>query len=92
METLIIVRMEQKDEVTTNEIMDFLKDHMVTKEEFFGLEKRVDRLETKVDKLDKKVDRLEEKIHEVKVDTATLLRNKELITKQEGLEYIRGTV
>lgn len=84
--------MEHTDEVTTNKIMDFFKDHMVTKEEFGDLKKQVDHLEGRFDRLEIKVDRLEEKIHEVKVDTATLLRNKEVITKQEGLEYIRGTI
>jgi len=53
---------EKEYGVTTNEIMDYLKENMVTREEFHGLERKVDRLDQKVDRLDQKVDGLEQKV------------------------------
>ena len=35
-------------ETTTNEIMGFLQEHMVTKEEFSGLEEKVNDLDIKI--------------------------------------------
>ena len=69
--------------VSTNEIMDFLKDHMVTKEEFNGLEIKVDNLEVrfdnlkvKVDNLEVKVDGIDRKLNETKLDLLDAMDDK----------------
>lgn len=71
-------------EITTGEIMEylqgdlmgFLQEHMVTKEEFHGLETRVDGIETKVDKLDERVGSLEVKVNQVKLDLLDAMDEK----------------
>tara|TARA_Y100000031_G_scaffold120913_1_gene135219 strand:- start:311 stop:505 length:195 start_codon:yes stop_codon:yes gene_type:complete len=50
-------------ETTTNEIMGFLQEHMVTKEEFSGLEEKVNDLDIKINqtKLDL-IDAMDDKL------------------------------
>ena len=62
--------------VSTNEIMGFLKDHMVTKEEFNGLEVKVDNLEVRFDNLEVKVDGLDRKLNETKLDLLDAMDDK----------------
>lgn len=69
--------------MTTNEIMEFLQEHMVTREEFSqlatkvdGLEIKVDGLETKVDGLEIKIDGLSQKINITKLDLLDAMDDK----------------
>lgn len=48
-------------ETTTNEIMEFLRGHMVTKEDFNGLDSKVNSLDEKVNGLSKTVNNLPDK-------------------------------
>jgi len=72
-----------KGEATTNEIMEFLQEHMVTKAEFNqlevkvdGLDLRVGGLETRVGGLEQKVDGLSQKINQTKLDLLDALDDK----------------
>jgi len=66
--------------VSTNEIMGFLKDHMVTKEEFNGLEVKVDNLEVRFDNLEVRFDNLEVRFDNLEV------RFDNLEVKVDGLD------
>ncbi|MBI2475311.1 hypothetical protein HYV69_02690 [Candidatus Uhrbacteria bacterium] len=57
-------------DVTTNEIMDFLQENMVTREEFSQLDAKVGQLDAKVGQLDAKVGQLDAKVGQLdaKVD------------------------
>ncbi len=86
-------------ETTTNEIMGFLQEHMVTKEEFLGLKGEVGDLHVKVNqtKLDL-IDAMDDKLGDLRADIVVLMRKedrkvtslielmreKELLTKEEA--------
>lgn len=55
-------------QVSTNEIMEFLQDHMVMKEEFNGLHEEFNGLRDQVQGLGDQVQRLEVKVNQVKFD------------------------
>ena len=54
-----------KQDVTTYEILDFLKDHMVTKEEFNGFKEKV---EGRLDSIENRLIYLTQKISDIKSD------------------------
>ena len=72
------------------ELMGFLEEHMVTKEEFHGLETRVGGIETKVDKLDDRVDSLEVKVNQVKLDLLDAMDEKLGSLKGDLVIMMRG--
>lgn len=75
-----------KPDVTTNEIMEFLQEHMVTRAEFNGLDQKVDSLDQKVQRLDVKInqvkldllDAMDEKLGAMKGDIVVMMRNEDL--------------
>lgn len=70
--------MSPKPATTTDEIMDFLREHMVTKEEFYVLAGRVGSVEGKVDKLEGKVDRLEDEVFGIKEQLGTFATKEDM--------------
>lgn len=72
-------------QVTTNEIMEFLQDHMVLKEEFNGLRGEFTGLRDQVQKLEVKVnqvkldliDAMDEKIGALKGDLVVMMRSED---------------
>ena len=83
--------------VTTNEILEFLQDHMVTKEEFRGLEQKVDGIEKRVDGIDQKVvglehkmSDLERKLNQTKLDIIDHLDTKLIDFKVELTRMINN--
>ncbi len=65
-----------KGDATTNEIMEFLQEHMVTREEFNLLDGKVQTLDGKVQTLDGKVDNLERKLNQTKLDLLDAMDDK----------------
>ncbi|MBI4713904.1 hypothetical protein HY771_01840 [Candidatus Uhrbacteria bacterium] len=70
-------------DITTNEIMDFLQEHMVTREEFNQLDAKVGQLDAKVGQLDAKVgqldakvDGLDKKLNQTKLDFLDAMDDK----------------
>ena len=63
-----------KHEVTTNELMEFLQEHMVTREEFHRLDEKVDKLDERVSGLDVRVSGLDVRVGglEVKINQTKL--------------------
>ena len=58
--------MENKnDTITTNEIMEFLKDNMVMREDFLDLSEKVSSIDQRVDSLNLRVDSLSQKVDTV---------------------------
>lgn len=72
-----------KRDVTTNEIMEFLQEHMVTREEFRG---EINRLDTRINELGGKInqtkldllDGMDEKLGSMKSDIVVMMRNEDL--------------
>ena len=58
-----------KQDVTTYEILDFLKDHMVTKEEFNGFK---DKIEGRLDSIENRLIYLTREIADIKSDLKKL--------------------
>ncbi len=58
-----------------DELMEFLKENMVTKTEFFALEKRVENLEQRFASLEQKVGSLEQKIDDALSELRSELRS-----------------
>ena len=65
-------------DVTSNEIMDFLQEHMVTREEFSQLDAKVDGLDIKINqtKLDL-LDAMDTKLANLKGDLVVLMRTED---------------
>ncbi|TAL49899.1 hypothetical protein EPN81_04285 [Patescibacteria group bacterium] len=71
-----------KPDATTTDIMEFLQDHMVTKEEFRG---EINRLDSKINQLDGKInqtkldilDAMDEKLGSLKGDLIVMMRNED---------------
>lgn len=65
-----------KKEVTPSEILDYLKDNMVTKEEFTefkqNVEGRLDRVEGRLDNIENRLIFLEKEIADIKTDLKKL--------------------
>lgn len=73
---------QDKTEVSTNEIMDFLVKHMVIKEELFdvkdGLEKRIDDLKQEMNKQKLDIlDAVDIKLARLKGDLVVLMRKED---------------
>lgn len=89
------------NDASTNDIMNFLQDHMVTREEFndrFGglenkvekLEKKVDSLDQKVDTLDQKIDSLDQKVNRNKLEILDAMDEKLAHLKYDLTNMMRG--
>lgn len=68
----------QEKNVSNDEIMDFLQEHMVTREEFCGLEGKVDNLDRKLNqtKLDL-IDAMDDKLSHLKGDLTIMMRRED---------------
>lgn len=77
-------------EPTNGEIMEFLQEHMVTKEEFGGLENRVSSIDTRVSSLDSRVSSLEVKINQAKLDILDGVDEKLAALKGDLTVMMRG--
>lgn len=75
----------EKPDVTTNEIMEFLQEHMVMRGEFYVLRDQVQSLDGRVQSLEVKVnqvkldllDAMDDKLGSLKGDLVVMMRNED---------------
>ncbi len=75
---------------TKDDLRDFATkkdiEHFATKEDLGLLRADMGKMEHRL------MDKIEDTKNEIKINTATLLRNKEIITKSEAVQYIKNDV
>ncbi len=84
---------EKLTERITGEVNVIKADLTEVKNDLAGVKNDITGIRSDLAKLNHDLrDHIDKKTEEVKIHTATLLKNKEIINKEEALQYIRGDI